>query len=367
MRRTRIVPAVLCGLAFVAAGCRTLPPAPPCDCARVLAGEAPSCPPLDLRGLDGQPLAGGPAGPWRSLAFEGGGVKGVAYAGALQVFDAAVGLDRVERVAGTSAGSITALLVALGYTPDEITSIVLELDFRRFQDGTFFTDAERLFEEYGWFPAFTATCLFECLVHQRLGDRLATFADLHARAAVDPAFKDLYVVATDLERSDWRVFSHEDPASADLPLAHAVRASMAIPFYFTAQEIDGHVFVDGGVLDNYPIELFDQGPGGGEATLGFFLGSLAGEVPVTDFVEYTEQVFESLLAVQTDDLCADPANVRRSVFLDPLGIQTTDFGLTLEQKCALIASGAAGTRDYLRAPSTACPVRLRRADPRPGG
>lgn len=344
-------------LAVLAAGCRSLPPAPPCVCSQVLAAGTPSCPSLDLAGVTEDR--------WKNLVFEGGGVKGAAYAGALQALEAAGGLDGVERIGGTSAGSITALLVALGYTPDEITGIVLALDFGQFRDGTPFTDAERLFEQYGWYPANTATCLFECLVERRLGDRLATFADLHERAAADPAFRDLYVVATDLDRRHWVVFSHENPQHADLPLAHAVRASMAIPFYFTAQEIAGDVFVDGGVLLNYPIHLFDrQDPK--EATLGFFLGSLPGESPVEGFVQYTEQVFETLLAVQTDDLCADPDDVRRSVFIDPLGIATTDFSLTLEQKCALIRSGAEGTRQYLRAPSTACPQRHERQDPRPG-
>lgn len=351
-------------LVFAAAGCRSLPPAPPCVCSQVLAAEAPSCPPLDIAGLAAARAAGGTEARWNNLVFEGGGVKGVAYAGALQALDAAGGLDGVERIGGTSAGSITALLVALGYTPAEITDIVFGLDFDEFRDGTFFTDAERLFEEYGWYPANTATCLFECLVERRLGGRRATFADLHARAAEDPAFRDLYVVATDLDRRHWMVFSHESPEHADLPLADAVRASMAIPFYFTAQEIGGDVFVDGGVLLNYPIHLFDrQDPK--DATLGFFLGSLPGKAEVEDFVQYTEQVFETLLAVQTDDLCADADDVRRSVFIDPLGIATTDFGLTTEQKCALIRSGAAGTRDYLRSPATACPQRHERQDPRP--
>ncbi|HEX2165525.1 MAG TPA: patatin-like phospholipase family protein [Thermoanaerobaculia bacterium] len=353
MRRAQIA-AVAVVAAVTAGGCRSLPPAPPCDCATVLAAEGPSCPPLDLGAVAGA----APAGRWRNLAFEGGGVKGVAYAGALQTLGAAGGLDGVDRIAGTSAGSITALVVALGYTPEEVTRIVLDLDFDEFRDGTFLTDAERLFEQYGWHPAFAATCLFECLVEQRLGDRRATFADLHARAEADPAFRDLYVVSTDLDRGDWVVFSHEDPRWADLPLADAVRASMAIPFYFTAQEIAGDVFVDGGVLMNYPIGLFDQREDAGE-TLGFYLGGLPDAKPVDDFVAYTEQVFASLLAVQTDDVCADPDDVRRSVFIDPLGIATTDFGLTREQKCALIESGAKATREYLRQPSTECPERMR--------
>jgi predicted acylesterase/phospholipase RssA len=261
---------------LLSAGCRSLPPAPPCVCSQMLEAKQPSCPPLDLGGFEAR-LSGGAEAGWRNLVFEGGGVKGTAYAGALQVLHAAGGLDGVERIGGTSAGSITALLVALGYTPDEITEIVLGLDFEQFRDGTFLADVERLFEQYGWYPANTATCAFECLVERRLGDRRATFADLHARAAQDPAFRDLYVVATDLDLRHWAVFSHESPEHSDLPLAHAVRASMAIPFYFTAQEIGGEVFVDGGVLLNYPIRLFDrQDPK--PATLGFFLGSLLGEV-----------------------------------------------------------------------------------------
>ncbi|HUO87059.1 MAG TPA: patatin-like phospholipase family protein [Thermoanaerobaculia bacterium] len=355
------VAALAVGLLVVAAGgCRTLPPAPPCSCAAALAAGGASCP----------PLAAAPAGTAApaptNLVFEGGGVKGVAYGGALQVLAAVGGLERVERVGGTSAGSITALLVALGYSAEEITAIILDLDFRRFRDGTFLRDSERLFEEYGWYPGNTATCLFECLVERRLGDRLATFADLHRRAATDPAFRDLYVVATDLDRSHWVVFSHESPQHADVPLAHAVRASMSIPFYFTAQRIAGQTLVDGGVMRNYPIDLFDRADPS-SATLGFFLGGLGPEVEVKDFEQFTKQVIESLVAVQNADFCVEPDNIRRSVFIDPLGIATTDFDLTLEQKCALIRSGAAGLRAHLEAPATECPQRLHRDDPRSGG
>lgn len=362
MRRPRALPlAALPVLVLAAAGCRTVPPAPPCDCSQVLAGASTSCAPLDLAGVAAAPAPG-----WENLVFEGGGVKGVAYAGALDVLDAAGGLAGVERVAGTSAGSITALLVALGYTPAEVESIVLGLDFRMFEDGTFLTDLERFFRDYGWYPADTATCLFECLVERKLGDRQATFADLHARAASDPALRDLYVVSTDLERRAWVVFSHESAEYADLPLARGVRASMAIPFFFTAQRIGGEVFVDGGVMRNYAIDLFDRRDPV-DATLGFFLGSLPAPSPVGDLEQYTEQVFESILGLQTANLCADETNVRRSVFIDPLGISTTDFAITRAQKCALIESGARGTRQHLEAPATECPQRLAAPDPRPAG
>src|SRR3954453_918866 len=73
--------------------------------------------------------------PYTNLVFEGGGVKGVAYAGALEVLDSAGILAQVTAVAGTSAGAITAALVALGQTPDELRETMLALDFGQFEDG----------------------------------------------------------------------------------------------------------------------------------------------------------------------------------------------------------------------------------------
>ncbi len=341
------------------AGPRPLPPVASCDCQALLARPA-ACP---------EPI--GPAGtapialdrPVEHLVFEGGGVKGVAYAGALQVLGERGMLAGVKSVAGTSAGSITALAVALGYTPEEVTTIVLELDFEKFRDGTFLTDSVRLFEEFGWFEGRYAECVFECMAEDRLGKPDATFLDLHARVQDDPRFKDLYVVATDLDERDWVVMSHESERFASLPLARAARASMSIPFYFAAQEIGGQTFVDGGVVHNYPIGVFDASRNAdpGAPTLGFFLGSLSGGEPSTDLLVFTEQVLATLLDEQVLELCLDPgqeANRLRTAFLDPLGIATTDFGLTREQKCELIRSGAAGTREYLESPSASCPRRL---------
>ena len=64
-----------------------------------------------------------------NLAFKGGGVLGIAYAGAIQVLQDQKILQQVQRVAGTSAGAITAALVSLKYTAEEIYSIVQSTDF----------------------------------------------------------------------------------------------------------------------------------------------------------------------------------------------------------------------------------------------
>ena len=71
---------------------------------------------------------------FRNLVFEGGGVKGIAYVGALQVLEEKGILPNIVRVGGTSAGAINAVLVGLNYTPAETQQILNKMNFEKFMD-----------------------------------------------------------------------------------------------------------------------------------------------------------------------------------------------------------------------------------------
>ena len=70
-----------------------------------------------------------------NLAFKGGGVLGAAYAGAIMALEEKNKLDNVNAIAGTSAGSLVALLLSLKYSATEIKKIVFGTNFRDFKDG----------------------------------------------------------------------------------------------------------------------------------------------------------------------------------------------------------------------------------------
>ncbi len=70
----------------------------------------------------------------KNLIFESGGVKGVAYIGAIKALQEKNILQQVEKVAGTSAGAITACLLALKFSPEEIHEIVFHIDFKTFEE-----------------------------------------------------------------------------------------------------------------------------------------------------------------------------------------------------------------------------------------
>ncbi|MCY8177299.1 patatin-like phospholipase family protein, partial [Bacillus inaquosorum] len=91
--------------------------------------------------------------PFRNLVFEGGGVKGIAYVGALEILEEHKILKSIRRVGGTSAGAIVALLVGLGYSSCEIEQKLKEVDLKSFMDSDkgIFRDYFRIVSDgHGW-------------------------------------------------------------------------------------------------------------------------------------------------------------------------------------------------------------------------
>ncbi|MGH8160694.1 MAG: patatin-like phospholipase family protein, partial [Gammaproteobacteria bacterium] len=91
---------------------------------------------------------------FRNLVFEGGGVKGIAYAGAIAELEKRGMLADVRRVGGTSAGAITACLLALGPDTVKLREIVTTTPYASFEDSGFFGvfgDLWRLWKRYGWY------------------------------------------------------------------------------------------------------------------------------------------------------------------------------------------------------------------------
>ena len=208
---------------------------------------------------------------YKNLVMEGAGVKGFAYAGALQVLDSLQLLKDIERVGGTSAGAIQAILLAVGYTPAEIMDIATGIPLKKFNDGAWFfgIGLHRLKKHYGYFKGDRILKWIEELIAAKTGNGNITFGELHRLSGTN-GYKDLYITGTDLTWQRLVIFSHEQ--FPGMCIKHAVRISLSIPFYYKPVFIDDngkladetagqegiHVMVDGGVLSNYPLFLFDS-------------------------------------------------------------------------------------------------------------
>ncbi len=206
------------------------------------------------------------------LVCEGGGVKGVGLAGAFSVLE-----ERgytIENVAGTSAGAITAALIAAKYDASELRDIVFGMDFEQFLDEGW---EDRIPGVGKAASVLLDTGIYEGDVFREwIADLLEkhnveTFGDLRTGDA-DPRYAHkLQVIASDVTARQLLVLPRDAAVLGlkpdELNVALAVRMSMSIPIFFEPVRVENaetnreHLIVDGGMLSNFPVWLFDSDPG----------------------------------------------------------------------------------------------------------
>ncbi|WP_158856455.1 patatin-like phospholipase family protein [Lunatibacter salilacus] len=292
----------------------------------------------------------------KNLALKGGGVKGIAYVGALRELDHAGLLSSIERVAGTSVGSLLAGMICAGYGVDEIENLLKHhFDLKKFKTGW---NPLRIFKRYG---IYSGDYILE-FIHSYLDQSPKNLpTGVTFKQMEDAGCKDLFVFACDLNENTIQEFSSFK--TPNVVVAEAIRASMSIPLFFKAWQFTGanptdHVYVDGGIAFNYPLGFFDNerfAPAPDymcEEAIGFYLHdkkinktvNLRFSQPLT----YLKQLFETLLNVQNIDIGFQTAEGNRSIRIDGLGISATNFNLSQSDMELLIESGNKCTKEFLQ-------------------
>lgn len=261
------------------------------------------------------------------LVMKGGGIKGLAYVGALSELNKRY---RFNWFVGTSAGAITAVLLGAGYTPDELLKIMAAKDFRDFFDAPLHRIPLNLLLHHGCYRADTFTEWLDELLAKKL------------RSLTRVKLSDLpYRVTVYAARRGQRTLRF-DSVDADADAAYAARCSMSIPYFFTPQQDQGIRTYDGGIHQNYPVEqLLQQYPD--LDFISLYLGSEVYE-PVRQ-----GRIASDLLSIMTEGADAETVSRYRSktVIIDPRPIGTLDFDLTDDEKSFLLACGRAGSLSHL--------------------
>ena len=299
-------------------------------------------------------------GMYRNLVFKGGGVRGIAYMGALEVLEELDVLKNIERVAGTSSGAIAATIVSFQKNTSEMIEIFNTLDLQKVPQGAvdgkrkniiLLKNSEnytRLFERFGWYSsAYFHGWLRSIIADQCRGNAEATFRDFRKLG-----FRYLHVAVSNISRHRAEIFSAK--TTPDVSVADAVRMSMSIPLYFEALRFDGKrmgtgdYYVDGGLFNNYPIHIFDQLEYAKESrlyrdgvnleTLGLFL--FPSKLYDTDNVDDPKHLWEYLDLIvrslndsrQISDLAENVADKQRTIEISDCGISSTQFDLSTDSK-----------------------------------
>jgi NTE family protein len=294
--------------------------------------------------------------------FEGGGVKGIGLAGAVSVAEEK-GYELVN-LAGTSAGAIVAALLAAGYKAAQLKEILEELDYNRFKDPDIVDKvpvlgplASLVFEKGIYEGKFFEGWMRELL--KKSPRKVETFGDL-----IMDEYKDderykyrLRVIASDITLGRMLVLPQDikdyGMRPEDLNVAIAVRMSMSIPFFyepFTFRNMKtGQVsyIVDGGLLSNFPVWLFDTEGGPPQwPTFGFKLvepeEKKAEEEGVRHKIKGPISMLVALFSTMMeahDARYIKDENFARTIPIPTLGVKTTEFNISREKGRALYESG----------------------------
>lgn len=329
----------------------------------------------------------------RNMVFEGGGVRGLGYLGFLQkMSEHKNAFPRLKRVAGTSAGALMASMLALNYNVEEMNKIYSTLDFSKFKDDYWgiLRDIDLLIHKYGFYKGDVLYQFIKDVIKYKTNNENITFEELKALQGIHQ-FKDLYIVGTRLFYTEGVasyetvIFSHE--TTPKTRLADAIRVSISIPFFFAAMRLkkmpdgsyivnekEGHVFVDGGLTNNYPIRIFDKIKYSDDffdlkedpdrynfnrETLGLRVDDKYQIDKLRDkkepkhqerikrFDQYVSVVIKTALNIQDENLI-DSDDRNRTIFIDCTGVDSTDFELSAAKKQQLLRAGQDAALQYQR-------------------
>jgi len=242
------------------------------------------------------------------IALSGGGARGIAHLGILKALEQ-FGI-KPSVISGTSAGAIAGAFYSMGFSTQEILNIV--------KKGHFFSFSNLLIEKQGFFS-------------------MKGFEKIYSNYFPTNSFSDLniplYVAATDILKGEITYFSSGD-------LSQSLMASSCIPVVFQPVSYNGSMFVDGGVLNNFPIEPL---VGQCDIIIGIHVNSIKKEVNEIHMNNILDRSFHLALSnsvrnkIDTCNLFIEPPNMSQFGILDLKRIQEIydygyNYGLTIEDK-----------------------------------
>lgn len=263
-----------------------------------------------------------------ALIMKGGGIKGLAYVGALDQIS-----EHYEftRFVGTSAGAIAAVLLGAGYSSDELKDILRTKEFKDFFDSPWYKIPTNLMFYKGMHSGNEFTDWLDTLLSKKLKiPNRVKLSDLPYRVTIYAS------------RTNKRALKF-DPIDNDAEAAYAARCSMSIPFIFFPQSDQGIRTYDGGLQHNFPVEeLLREEPDCN--FISFFLGSETYEP------NKKKTVISDLISIWLEggdrEVISDYKE--NTIIIDTRPISTLDFKLSEIEKDFLLASGRLGASKHIQ-------------------
>ena len=230
-----------------------------------------------------------------NLVLSGGGFRGIGITGAFKIFNDSKLFDNLQNIACTSVGALIGGLYCIGYSPDELSKIILKLDIEKIICPNPNNFIQHLSLDDGERFEFVIGKLIEA---KKLNKNI-TLKEVYNIKKIN-----LIITGTCLNDSDIYYFTHLN--NPDMPLLTCIRISTSVPFIFKPVVYKNKTYVDGGLMDNYPMHLFKNDINN---TIGIYVKDIHKYKDNFENIQtHLFSIFECALEGQTMQTCFFPEN-----------------------------------------------------------
>lgn len=229
---------------------------------------------------------------FKNLVLEGNGMAGLTYIGVLKILEDKDMMKNFINFAGTSSGAIMVSLISIGYSSEEIYNIINDLDWNKMvQRRNWFYQLFHFWKKYGLFKYDNIENTIKSFFLNKLGK-----SDLTFREHYEITQKKLILVGVNITKKQNEYFSVDE--TPDMSVIKAIKISSSFPFIFDPIKHNDMLYIDGGIMNNFPIEYFGYN---NTETLGINLiddKTNNNDEKISNIFDYGFNIINSILLIQ---------------------------------------------------------------------
>ena len=264
------------------------------------------------------------------LCFSGGSIKAFTFIGVLKKLIECnkINLDKINMFVGTSAGSMLSFFLILGFSIEEIENFIINFNFSKLNGEI---DCINLIEKFGINDGERIKLVLVKCLELKLNVKDITFTELFNKTG-----KKILIIGTNLTKKQEELFSLD--TSPDMSVITAIRISSSVPLIFTPVIYNNSLYIDGGLVNNFPINYCPK-----DSTIGIYLRTCPLEInSVQTFILGIINLVVNTITEKNLNL-----EYKNIIKIISPNADISKFDLTNEYKKELIDLGYKTTEDYL--------------------
>lgn len=259
-----------------------------------------------------------------NLVFSGGGIKCISYIGILKYIEENKNTFNIKKISASSGGALCALCIILKYNYQDLYKLILKINLYDLRD----INTDNIFnylENYGIDTGLKLEQLINIIIEKKNNKSNITFEDFYNKYSID-----LTITGTCLNSKNCEYFNLKN--TPKMEIAKALRISCSIPFFYNHVKYNNKIYIDGGTIDNYPIDIFKDNI---EKTLGFYISTK--ENKTENLMNFENYIINFLYCI-AKQYKIEEKYLKFTVFIES-DINIIDFNICNEKKKNLINIG----------------------------